>query len=373
MRQRKSRKAFTLVELLVVIAIVALLVGLLLPAVQKAREAAYRSQCANNLKQLALALHNYHSIFGFFPTTWRRLPQPDPSVPSGYYSNPVPIDATTPNPATTGPSVFVLILPYIEQGAVYEQIDTSKAFLDPGNMPGPSPASNPAYSTAIKTFLCPSAPGETVVDYSAELAQSFGNFGVTVTYPAGLMFGRTDYAPDAGSEIDIPGINITANAAIITQPPGSPVQATQVTDGLSNTILLVEDAGRPAWYGRRSIVQNVTFQPLLVSYQGNSAGPAPQGGGAWADPLNYIATNGADPSGSGIAAGGGFDGIPPAPYTCSSYCSNDSEIFSFHPGGGNVAMGDGSVRFLMAGSSNAQIGALLSRAGNEDIDAGALQ
>jgi prepilin-type processing-associated H-X9-DG protein len=240
-------------------------------------------------------------------------------------------------------------------------------------MPGPAPASNPTYSTAIKTFLCPSAPGESTVDYSAELAQSFNNFGITLNYPAGLIFGRTDYAPDAGSEIDIPGINITANAGMIPQPPGSPVGATQVTDGLSNTVMLIEDAGRPSWHGIRGIVPPNGFTPNLGTYNGDFYGPAPQGGGAWADPLNYIATNGSDPNGSGIAAGGGFDGIPPASFACSSFCSNDSEIFSFHPGGGNVAMGDGSVRFLKAGLSNAQIGALLSRSGGETIDPEALQ
>jgi prepilin-type processing-associated H-X9-DG protein len=344
-----------------------------MPAVQKVRESAQRTQCSNNLKQLGLALHNYHSAFGFFPTTWRRLPQADPAVSAAFYTNPVPISPSTPDPATTGPSVFVLILPYIEQGSVYEQIDTSKSFFNPANMPGPAPANNPAYSTAIKTFLCPSAPGEPVVDYSAELSQSFNNFGVTLNYPSGLRFGRTDYAPDAGSEIDIPGININANASIITQPPGSPVQATQVTDGLSNTIMLVEDAARPAWWGRSAIAKGSGFAPLIGTYQADASGPAPQGGGAWADPLNYIATNGSDPGGSGIAAGGGFDGIPPAPYTCSSFCSNDSEIFSFHPGGGNVLMGDGSVRILTSALSNAQIGALLSRAGGEVIDAEALQ
>jgi prepilin-type N-terminal cleavage/methylation domain-containing protein/prepilin-type processing-associated H-X9-DG protein len=368
MHTDRLRKAFTLIELLVVIAIIAILVGLLLPGVQKVREAAFRVQCSNNLKQLGLALHNYDSIWQVFPTTYKRLPQADAAVSAAYYTNPVPLLPTTPDPATTGASVFTLILPYIEQGSVYDQIDATKSFFNPANMPGPAPANNPAYSTAIKTFLCPSAPGDSAVDYSAELTQSFNNFSVTLNYPAGLLFGRTDYAPDAGLEIDIPGININADASIITQPPGSPVGAPQVTDGLSNTVMLVEDAGRPAWHGMRGIVAPNGFTPNLGTYHGDASGPAPQGGGAWADPLNYIATNGSDPSGSGIAAGGGFDGISPASYACSSYCSNDSEIFAFHGGGGNVAMGDGSVQFLKAGLTNAQIGALLSRAGGEEID-----
>ncbi len=204
------------------------------------------------------------------------------------------------------------------------------------------------------------------------MIQSFTNFGITITYPDGLSFGRTDYAPDAGLEVDTPGININAAASILCQPSSTqgPIRATDVTDGLSNTIMIVEDAGRPAWYGSNGLVPPNGYQPNLGAYQGNGNGPAPQGGGGWADPLNYIATNGSDPSGSGIAAGGAFDGMPAAPFTCSSFCSNDSEVFAFHTGGGNIVFGDGSVRFLRSGLTNAQLGALLSRNGGEVITFG---
>jgi prepilin-type N-terminal cleavage/methylation domain-containing protein/prepilin-type processing-associated H-X9-DG protein len=360
-RNLPARLAFTLVELLVVIGIIAILVGLILPAVQKVREAAARAQCQNNLKQLALALHNYHGTVGSFPTAFRFLTLPDSAVSSAYYTNPTPTTPSTPDPPRVGPSVFVLILPYMEQDNVYRLIDTSKSFFNPANMPGPAPAGNTAYSTPIKTYLCPSAPGEPAVDYSAELAQSFNNFGVTLHYPSRLAFGRTDYAPDAGLSVDIPGININAAASIITQPPAFPVRFTDISDGSSNTILLVEDAARPAWWGSKGQVPPNGYIPNIGPYSSN--GPAPQGGGAWADPLNYIATNGADPSGSGIAAGGNFDGIPPAPYTCSEMCSNDSEVFAFHTGGSNMAFGDGSVRFVRSGLSLGQMAALLSRAG----------
>jgi prepilin-type N-terminal cleavage/methylation domain-containing protein/prepilin-type processing-associated H-X9-DG protein len=360
MKRSPVRTAFTLIELLVVIAIIAILVGLLLPAVQKVREAAARTQCSNNLKQLGLALHLYHGDYLSFPNAFAFLPQPDPTVPSTY-TLPSPVAPTTPNPALTGPSMFVLILPYIEQGVVYKQIDTTRSFFSPVNMP---PA-NPAYSTPIKTFLCPSSPGAPTADYTADLINSFGNFGVTLNYPDGLIFGRTDYAPDAGLSIDIPGININAGASIITEPPAAAVRITDITDGTSNTVMLVEDAGRPAWYSSKGLV---TSGPAIGSYQAGPNGPCPQGGGAWADPLNYIATNGSDPSGSGIAAGGNFLGIPAASYSCPLMCSNDSEIFSFHPGGTNVVMGDGSVRFLRSGLTTSQVAALLSRAGGEPIN-----
>jgi prepilin-type N-terminal cleavage/methylation domain-containing protein/prepilin-type processing-associated H-X9-DG protein len=365
-RPRGSHLGFTLIELLVAIAIITVLIGLFLPAAQKVRASAMRTQCQNNLKQLALALHNYHGTYQSFPTTFVFLPQPDPAVSNAYYTDPMPITPQTPDPPRVGPSVFVLILPFMEQDNVARLIDTTKSFFDPENMPGPAPAANPAYSTAIKTFLCPSAPGDSTVDYTAGLTQSFNNFGVLLHYPPGLIFGRTDYAPDAGMSVDIPGININDGASIITQPPAIPVQIIHIRDGSSNTVMLVEDAARPAWWGSQGQVPPTTgFTPRLGPYGTN--GPTPQGGGAWADPLNYIATNGADPSGSGIAAGGNFDGIPPAPYSCSEICSNDSEIFAFHTGGSNMAFGDASVRFVKSGLTLGQMRALLSRAGGEVI------
>ena len=344
------RMAFTLVELLVVIAIIGVLVSLLLPAVQKVREAANRMSCANNLKQIGLALHHYHDAFHAFPQAYKLLRTPDSTAPPGT--------------GIYGAGAFVLILPYLEQDNVGVQIDTTRAALAHVNMP----PNNPAYSVAIKTFLCPSAPGEPTVDYSAELAQSFNNFGITVALPPGVIFGRTDYAPDAGMEADVPGITITAGRSIITQPPDLPVKIADILDGTSNTIMIVEDAGRPGWYGSKGLVQPDGFTPVEGTYNGTASGPAPQGGGAWADPLNYIATNGSDPSGSGIAAGGNFDGIPPAPWSCANGCSNDSEIFAFHPGGSNACFGDGSVRFVVNGVTMQQMTALLSRAGGEIIN-----
>ena len=339
---RWARGAFTLVELLVVISIIGMLVGLLLPAVQSAREAARRTQCLNNLKQIGLALLAFENDNGVFPQAFRPFPTADPAAPSGTGSY--------------GPSAFVLILPYLEQKGLYDQINIAKAALDPVNMP----PKNPVYSTAISTFLCPSAPGSSTVDYANELSNSFNNFGVSVSFAPGLIFGRTDYAPDAGMQADLPGISINAGASIICEPPDGPVRVAQVTDGMSHTFLVNEDAGRPGWYGSQG--------PAAVPGYTGASGTAPQGGGAWADPLNYIATNGSDPSGSGIAAGGGFMGIPVAPWTCGNGCSNDSEIFAFHPGGSNTLFGDGSVQFVVNQLTMNQVQALLSRAGGEVIN-----
>jgi prepilin-type N-terminal cleavage/methylation domain-containing protein/prepilin-type processing-associated H-X9-DG protein len=334
--------AFTLVELLVVIAIIGMLISLLLPAVNAARESGRRTQCANNLKQIGLALHAFEGDNGYFPQAFQPLSNPDAAAPGGTGSY--------------GPSAFVLILPYLELNDVYRQIDLGKGALDPANMP----PKNAAYSTPITTFLCPSSQGNPTVDYSAELSNSFNNFGVSVSFPAGLIFGRTDYAPDAGMQADLPGIAINAGASIICEPPDGPVRTADVTDGLAHTFMVEEDAGRPSWYGANGLAS-------VPGYTG-APGTAPQGGGAWADPLNYIATNGSDPGGSGIAAGGGFMGIPAAPWSCANGCSNDSEIFAFHPGGSNVAFGDGAVQFVVNQLTMNQMQALLSRAGGEIIN-----
>src|SRR5690242_21827519 len=117
MNRRCSRRAFTLIELLVVIAIIAVLIGLLLPAVQKVREAAARTKCLNNLKQIGLALHNYHDANGAFPVGHEIRNRPDAGH-DNYYAN-----------------WAILILPYVEQDALSRQYDNTKKNRDPANGP----------------------------------------------------------------------------------------------------------------------------------------------------------------------------------------------------------------------------------------------
>jgi prepilin-type N-terminal cleavage/methylation domain-containing protein/prepilin-type processing-associated H-X9-DG protein len=199
MTDSRSKSAFTLIELLVVIAIIAVLIGLLLPAVQKVREAAYRMQCQNNLKQMGLACHNFHDANGFLPPN--RL---DDIVTDGY--------------ATWA----VLILPYIEQGNIYNQWNINALYT----------TQNPnATNVHIKTYLCPINGQDTII--SAET-------------PPGCV---SDYACNSGCTADdrlgfqngpfVRGTVTKDAAGLLTSWKGT-VPLTGITDGTSNTLLIGE-------------------------------------------------------------------------------------------------------------------------------------
>jgi prepilin-type processing-associated H-X9-DG protein len=240
-----------------------------------------------------------------------------------------------------GPAAFTLLLPYLEQDNVYRLISPTNGFFSTVNMPN----TNPAYSTAIKTYLCPSSPAPASLDYSAALNQGWSIYGAKINYPAGLIFGRTDYSPVSGTALGIssgtPESVVNGNVGIIAEPPQSPSSPTSVTDGLSNTIMVVEDGGRPFFY-----IQGGKFV-------GN--GPVSQGGGAWADPFSAIVVNGSNPDGT---IGG----------PCALDCTSDNEMFSFHTGGANFLFGDGHVQFISQSSMTLTLAAaLISRAGGEVI------
>jgi prepilin-type N-terminal cleavage/methylation domain-containing protein/prepilin-type processing-associated H-X9-DG protein len=197
------RRGFTLIELLVVIAIIAVLIGLLLSAVQKVREAAARIQCANHLKQLGLALQMYHDANSKFPPGQVKGPYPDARV---YW--------------TVNHGWAVYILPYIEQQQLYDLYHWNLDAADPGNQP--------VVAHPLKDFWCPSTPQQDRYFYGGPLA-AYGGKGAC-----------GDYAPTWGVD---PALTTGDYRGVLV--PNCLTKIADITDGTSNTILLSEDAGRP--------------------------------------------------------------------------------------------------------------------------------
>jgi prepilin-type N-terminal cleavage/methylation domain-containing protein len=308
---KNRRSAFTLIELLVVIAIIAILIGLLLPAVQKVRAAAARMSCSNNLKQLGLACHNYESANGKFP--------------------PLTTDITyikAPNHHS-----LTFLLPYIEQENLYRQINMQ---IDGYNV-----VNFLAFTQPVKTFMCPAAPLTPTMTYNVPS----GKYSTLPPGVTAIQMARTDYT---GANT-CSGTWVTASIGTQPIPTGVPgclqynqeTAITAVTDGTSNTALLYEDAGRPFRYGRG-------FTKAGPDRDGNGSG------GGWGDPDSYFNIGGAN-------GNTGYQGQGPIAVNGSS----DNEVYGFHTGGAHAVCGDGSVRFLRDSISLAALAAFHSRNGGE--------
>jgi prepilin-type N-terminal cleavage/methylation domain-containing protein/prepilin-type processing-associated H-X9-DG protein len=313
-----SRPGFTLIELLVVIAIIAILIGLLLPAVQKVREAAARSQCQNNMKQLGLALHNFHDTHRVFPASgWTRA---GPGNRAGKYVGWRP-----------------LILPYIEQQNLQKLFDFNDNWWE---------GSNPAAAAVhVDTFLCPSVPQR------AEMLSAVAH------YPRpGMMFANrlaaTDYEAIMGVQPasinpHLPNALYNASNRFSVMYRNSRTRVTDVRDGMSSTILVVECAARPLVFRNGSV---------------SSVAENDQGIG-WADSEGAFSLDGATTDGSAEGCG------PAGGCTKVINARNDNEPFSFHHDGGNFLFADGHVQFVDESVSLTVFATLCTKHGGEIVSA----
>jgi prepilin-type N-terminal cleavage/methylation domain-containing protein/prepilin-type processing-associated H-X9-DG protein len=386
---RSKRWGFTLIELLVVIAIIGVLAGLLLPAVQKVRESAARTQCASNMRQMGLAIHNFNDQYKHFPS-------------GGEGTNPT----VSPNRTYFDlHSVFTMILPFVEHGDVYSQIDLRYAYNE---NPAIAPGNQAATQNAVKVYLCPSNPlrpndvdssGYGFTDYGPTVytdidpisgvrnknTRSAGGLHAasSTPYPPGLSNGASDTSTYTQGNQWYNGNGLLYVMTSFGNRPGD------ITDGLSKTIAIAEDVGR----------QEQMTSPYTDPVSGSTL-TGQRGFWRWAEPDNGFGVSG-DPRGTSdefgtvepsfsvtqrainnnaTPFGGGATGLPPgAPCTCNwnlgygtnaakippgqtvagsspcgtyanwnNNCGPNDEIFSFHGNGANMCFMDGHTSFLSA-------------------------
>jgi prepilin-type N-terminal cleavage/methylation domain-containing protein/prepilin-type processing-associated H-X9-DG protein len=307
-------RGFTLIELLVVIAIIGVLIALLLPAVQAAREAARRAQCANNLKQIGIAFHNYSDTHNGFPPTAFGVSRPTLEQFGGW---------------------GVQILGYIEQPAVYEAYNFDLGFhLWPNQT---------AVRTVLSVYLCPSTPRSinpinNVVDFKAGGVPDPNLYAAASDYFTARSYIESWYASPFVEHI-----------GALDQTVYTPLAS--ISDGLSNTMLVYECAGKPNYWERGRFVHGFPTpdSPYAIDRWWSH--------GAWAGFMNMRIVS---------FTGGQYQYDGP----CVINCHNGwNGVYSFHPGGINALACDGSVRFLKESTAKSAIKAFVTRAEGEVLSA----
>jgi prepilin-type N-terminal cleavage/methylation domain-containing protein len=334
---RPPRRGFTLIELLVVIAIIAILIGLLIPAVQKVREAAQRLQCQNNLKQIGLAEHGYHDAYLKFTCSWDYEQPKPPARPTG-----------------VSHAWGVYLLPYLEQGNLYSQYDFNGLVTNAPNAA--------VIQTKLQVFNCPSSPNDGRL-YSFPVPAN-----VLPAIPAGtLKASAGDYtaitgvrswdilvAPNPKTEPDLVDIGQrhgilrgTTQDASIASLLSPQMSISMVTDGLSNTFLVGELAGRPDVYNAKRQIIATGVNP----------------GAGWGDGFNGEHW----PNGTSLDGNLVSGSVPNGP--CLINCSNlqSRGFYSFHTGGDNFLMGDGSVRFFSSSTSSRTLAFMITSQRGEPV------
>jgi prepilin-type N-terminal cleavage/methylation domain-containing protein/prepilin-type processing-associated H-X9-DG protein len=366
---RRARRGFTLIELLVVIAIIGVLIALLLPAVQKARDAASRISCQNNLKQIGLGVQNFHDNLKFLPDNER---------PASAASNTVRV------------RWFTKILPYIEQGNIYNTYDlTSNWDSDPGAVNVVTangttvayPATTPPVATGyagnvfatanvINVAQCPAAPSPNRLDNNPALTSGSQGWDPTKNP---FYAGTTDYAGNYGVHDSL------VNSTVLANPPKNqygplintngvdafPITLSDIIDGTSNTIWAAESGGRPYLY------QGTVRQTLDLTKHGvNGGGWGRPGSDFWL--IGFADATGTIPVGknainaaNGLDTGGVYPLTVPTGYPLGSYGSG--QIYGFHASGANSVFCDGSVHYLNQGIDINVLAALCTRANGEVV------
>jgi prepilin-type N-terminal cleavage/methylation domain-containing protein/prepilin-type processing-associated H-X9-DG protein len=304
-----SRRGFTLIELLVVIAIIAVLIALLLPAVQAAREAARRAQCTNNLKQLGLAMHNYHQAIGTFPIGVMGI-RSQTHYPA----------AGDPTGAINRRTWAFMILPYVEQAAMFGAVNFSLPFNPPTGA-----ANNTISESLIAVYLCPSDPTTNQIDQNnrreGNYVVNWGNSNWAQDMVAG--FNPFSGPPAAlGNPVPFLGAPFTMDRSYGVQ---------NLTDGTSNTLLMAE------------VVIGATQPTNLYEHRGD----------IYNDDYNCAMFNGYTTPNSKVPdwIANGYCRYPylknpPCTGTTGGAQNSFNASRSFHPGGTNALLADGSVKFF---------------------------